>query len=56
MKPGPALQTPFRSTINVGVTKKINQSTTMVGCGYDPFAPVDVQKVKALDDWLQLDE
>ncbi|XP_013604021.1 PREDICTED: uncharacterized protein LOC106311376 [Brassica oleracea var. oleracea] len=28
----------------------------MRGRGYDPFAPVDMQKVKILDDWLQLDE
>lgn len=55
-KPGPSLQTPFRGTVNVDVTKNINQPLTMVGRGYDPFAPVDVQKVKVLDDWLKLDE
>lgn len=56
-KPGPALQTPFRNTaLIVGNTKQVTQPNTMVRHGYDPFAPVDRQKVKILDDWSHLDE
>ncbi|KAG2255275.1 hypothetical protein Bca52824_074569 [Brassica carinata] len=53
----PALQTPFRGILpNLGNNKQDNQLNIMRGRGYDPFAPVDMQKVKILDDWLQLDE
>lgn len=56
-KPGPALQTPLRCIIpNVGNKKQENELNVMRGRGYDPFAPVETQKVKILDDWLQLDE
>lgn len=54
---GPALQTPFRGILpNLDNNKQDNQLNIMRGRGYDPFAPVDMQKVKILDDWLQLDE
>ncbi|KAF3500555.1 hypothetical protein F2Q69_00043050 [Brassica cretica] len=36
--------------------KQDNQLNVMRGRGYDPFAPVETQKFKVLDDWLQLDE
>ncbi|CAN6879992.1 unnamed protein product, partial [Brassica oleracea] len=56
-KLGPALQTPFRGILpNLDNNKQDNQLNIMRGRGYDPFAPVDMQKVKILDDWLQLDE
>ncbi|KAF8114879.1 hypothetical protein N665_0032s0010 [Sinapis alba] len=56
-KLGPALQTPFRGILpNVGNKKQDNQLNLMRGCGYDPVAPVDMQKVKILNDWLQLDK
>ncbi|KAF3586671.1 hypothetical protein F2Q69_00027086 [Brassica cretica] len=56
-KLGSALQTPFRGILpNLGNNKQDNQLNIMRGLGYDPFAPVDMQKVKILDDWLQLDE
>ena len=55
--PGPALQTPFRCILpNVGNKKQDNQLNVTRGRGYDPFAPVETQKFKVLDDWLQLDE
>lgn len=56
-KPGPSLLTPYRGTKTVvGITKKGEYPMAIVGRGYDPFAPVDVQKIKVLDDWLRLDE
>ncbi|KAL0801585.1 hypothetical protein Bca101_056761 [Brassica carinata] len=55
-KLGPALQTPFRGILpNLASNKQDNQLNITRGRGYDPFAPVDMQKVKILDDWLQLD-
>ncbi|XP_024010556.1 uncharacterized protein LOC18015316 [Eutrema salsugineum] len=43
IKPGPALQTPFRNTLSiVGNNKQVIQSNMMLRHGYDPFAPVDV--------------
>ncbi|XP_023633724.1 uncharacterized protein LOC111829266 [Capsella rubella] len=56
-KLGPSLRTPYRGTKPaIGMTTIINQSMAIVGRGYDPFAPVDEQKVEVLNDWLQLDE
>ncbi|CAH2035365.1 unnamed protein product, partial [Thlaspi arvense] len=53
----PALQTPFQSTLPIlGNNKQVDKPNVVMGRGYDPFAPVDVQKVKSLDDWLHLDE
>ncbi|VVA97535.1 unnamed protein product [Arabis nemorensis] len=57
IKPAPFIRTPFKNTNPaIVVPKKVNQPMVLGGHGYDPFEPANMQKVKVLDDWLQLDE